>query len=123
MTAYEWFTGGQAILMTLATLLVFIAYRAFLGGQWIATVDARILAIETRMERAGGLTSDLATEMQAMPERLRQDFVSRELFAAHERLPIHSGGTRTEVTQDLIRRVERLEQECRTWRNERGGHT
>lgn len=85
MTTYEWFTSGQAVLMTLASLLVFIAYRAFKGGQWIAGVAARMEAIETRvdsvdrrMDRAGKQMSDFASNLQGLPERLRKDFVTRE---------------------------------------------
>jgi Zn-dependent protease with chaperone function len=65
---------------------------SFAVGKWArgreTAADAilyRVEQLERRMERAGEKMSDLANEVQAMPERLRHEFVLRAEWALTER--------------------------------------
>lgn len=42
--------------------------------------NGRIKALENRMDRAGTEMSDIATDVQSLPERMRQEFVTQKLF-------------------------------------------
>ena len=49
-------------------------------GKWFGGTNLslhRITQLEQRMDRAGQKWSDLANDVQAMPDRLREEFISR----------------------------------------------
>ena len=77
MSAYEWFTIGQAILMALGMGLLWSLRSAFAGGSLLR----RLEDLEKRMDRAGRLSSDLATEVQGLPDLLRSECITRREFS------------------------------------------
>jgi hypothetical protein len=65
---------------------------SFAFGKWVQRREGsaeiplhRITELERRMDRAGEKMSDLANDVQGMPERLRDQFVTRYEWAATER--------------------------------------
>lgn len=81
---FLWFQIAQVVIMAVVGLLVFTAMRAFKAGQWTQTIDhsADLAKLEARLDHAGRRMSDLSATIQALPDVLRQIFVSRELFDA-----------------------------------------
>jgi hypothetical protein len=65
---------------------------SFVVGKWVQRREGsadvplyRLTQLEQRMNQAGDKMSDLANEVQAMPERLRNEFVTRREWDATER--------------------------------------
>ena len=65
---------------------------SFVVGKWVQRREGsteiplyRITQLEARMDHAGEKMSDLANAVQAMPERLRLEFVTRREWDATER--------------------------------------
>lgn len=83
MTGFQWFTLIQTVVMTLAAAGVALLYRGFQTGKWVQNQESRskeIDQITTRLDRAGQKISDLATDVQGLPERMHRDFIPRETF-------------------------------------------
>ena len=77
-----WIQLAQTVVMAIAAVVIWIAYRAFAVGQWVQAVDhtKELTAIAARLDRAGEEMSDLTTKIQRLPEELRMTFVTKELF-------------------------------------------
>jgi len=65
---------------------------SFVVGKWVQRREGsteiplyRITQLEARMDRAGDKMSDLANAVQGMPERLRDEFVTRQEWDLTER--------------------------------------
>ena len=88
MSAYEWFQITQTIIMALAALLV-LSVKVGLKGGSLDVILQRLDNLDERMNRAGIKMSDLADDVQGLPDRLRKEFLPREeaklLFDLHNR--------------------------------------
>jgi hypothetical protein len=90
MTREQW-------LLTLLTVSWSGWMLSFLVGKWVQRRDSsselpvhRISELERRMNQAGDKMSDLANDVQAMPEKLRHEFVTRlewDAYAERRRRP------------------------------------
>ena len=76
-----WFQVVQTCVMAAAAFLAALMYRSFRVGQWAASIDygPRVQAIEARMDKAGVELSRLANNIITMPDRLRTEFMPREV--------------------------------------------
>ena len=82
---YVWFVVGNAVFMALIGGFLYSIKMSFVGAgkikdieHGVSAVSIRVDNIEIRMDRAGEKVSDLATDVQGMPERLRHEFVTKE---------------------------------------------
>ena len=86
MPPSQWLPLVNFVLTLVVGVLLFTMRGGFRAGQWSAQLELklstlatemerRFIAIETRMSRAGSDASDLATDVQGLPERLRAFFV------------------------------------------------
>lgn len=87
MTAFQWFTIVQTVLMATAAALVAVIYRGFHTGRWIQKredaddmIDARLTVIERRLDSGSERMSKLASDLNALPDRLRGIFLSIDVF-------------------------------------------
>lgn len=82
MTAVQWFTVIQSVVMSLATLIAVLIYRGFQTGRWTEQIDKsrEISDLNQRMDRAGKAMSDLASDVQALDHRFREIFVDQKVF-------------------------------------------
>lgn len=84
MTGLEAFTLAADVAMAASAAGVGLLYRGFHTGKWVRRVgeerDHEIATIKALLERAGRQSSDLASEVQGLPERMREVFVPREIF-------------------------------------------
>lgn len=87
MNAFQWFSLIQTVLMGVAAVIVALLYRGFYTGRWVqknedqvGMFETRLAAIERRLDNGGAKMSDLASEINGLPERLRLMFVPVELF-------------------------------------------
>jgi hypothetical protein len=114
MTSATWVTLGQAIVMALVGLLVFSIRGSFKAGQWTESKDYSkdIAAINGRLDQAGRQMSDIASEVQAWPERMREDFMTRREIETHL---TYSQQQRSQQAQD----IERIWQELNLRRKAR----
>lgn len=74
------------VMMTTAAFLVWTVRSAFKGGQIASTVQRDIEELRgkcedlnKRMDRAGHEMSNLASEVQGLPDRMRRECISMEL--------------------------------------------
>ena len=73
--------------MGLAAAGVALLYRGFQTGKWVQDQESRkndVDSIHRRLDRAGEKMSEIATEMQTLPDTLRKEFVSKEVFEIHQ---------------------------------------
>ena len=82
---YVWFVVGNAVVMALIAGFLYSIKMSFVGAgkikdieHSVATGALKIDRLERRMDQAVEKVSDLATEVQGMPERLRHEFVTKE---------------------------------------------
>ena len=75
LTLFEWLQIAEILVMGVAALLVFSMRSGISGGQWVA----RIVKCENRLDSGGQKISDLSDLVQALPDRLRLEFVTKEL--------------------------------------------
>jgi hypothetical protein len=76
MTLYQWLQVAQSLVMALAVLFVWSLRAGVKSGRWLSAGDAqtaRVTELERRMNDAGDQMSKLATFLQALPERMRQE--------------------------------------------------
>ena len=71
MTLFEVFVIVQAIVMAIVASIVATLKWGMSGG----TVLARLTTLEERMDTAGRELSDLTTDVQGLPERMRGTFM------------------------------------------------
>jgi len=77
VTAAAWLQLGQWVLVTLAVLLLASLRAGIKGGQWLSSGES----LKERFDRASEKMSNLATEVQGLPERLRQENDMRYMSA------------------------------------------
>ena len=87
--ALEWaFSIAKSVAMGVAFWVLWSIRGAFLAGWNVqrfisdekaarAVQDKRIDEIEKRLDRGGKLTSDLASDVQGLPEAMRAEFLTR----------------------------------------------
>lgn len=80
LTPFEWLQLAEAFVVSAALLLGWSLRTGFKSGRWLTDKDARtdaldkrIIDLEARFGRAGGEMSDLATDVQALPARVKAD--------------------------------------------------
>ena len=117
MDAYKWFSFILAVASLVSSVLTVIIYRGFQSGRWVQSriddierMGNRVANLEGRMDRAGKQMSDIATDLQGLPEELRGIFLSRESFAQFAQ-------QNADERAQLRREVERL------WEAMRGSRT
>ena len=83
MVGFEWISLLQSVVTAVALILIWLLRRAFQGGAWTTDLMGRMLIIERtqeaqkeRLDHAGAKLSDLASHVQGLPERLREQFLS-----------------------------------------------
>ena len=87
MTGYQWFTIVQTAVMGLAAAGVAILYRGFQTGKWVQDQESRkqeIELIHRRLDKAGEKMSKVATDIQKLPDELREEFITKEIFEIHQ---------------------------------------
>ena len=94
VTFLEWLQVAQTAVMLTATFIAVTLRTGFKGGRWtadqggrMAALEARTTGLEGRLDHGQTNISDLTDAVQTMPERLRKDFLSRDL--ADERHTSH----------------------------------
>ncbi len=109
MTAFQWFTIVQTLVMALAAAGLAILIRGFRSGQWARSVgeerDKEVAAILQRIDQAGKKISDLASEVQAFPSRMHKEFVPREVFELEK---IYSVERREAIREEFRRDTQQL---------------
>lgn len=93
VTVYQWIDRIQTTVLAVGTLVAASYIRVFKTGAWSTSnenrikalevhvpenLDYRLKGLENRMDRAGLETSRLATEVQGLPQRIREEFHTRE---------------------------------------------
>lgn len=78
MTTYEWFQVIQTIIMAVAAMLVFSVRHSWKHGGSQEAILSRLKNVEETIRHAGDKMSDLTTQVQGMPERLRHEFMPRD---------------------------------------------
>ncbi len=79
VTTFEWIQVGQVAIMGGVGLLTFSLRAGVKGGQWTASQLERLTRCEARLETGGQKMSDLTDLVQGFPDRLRAEFVTKEL--------------------------------------------
>lgn len=70
----------QFLVMCAAGALIWSLRQAFAGGRFLSRfedVEKRLGQIDKRLDQAGEHMSDLTTKIQALPNQLRDEFVTR----------------------------------------------
>ena len=82
MTGFMWFKVVQAVVMAAIAVLIWTEQKSFRAGQIVNGLDygPEIKALTERLDRVGTRLSDLGSKVQMLPEELRRDFVSREVY-------------------------------------------
>lgn len=90
-TGAQWITVAEWVIRVGVGVLMFTVLRGFQSGRWVQARDDKLTDLErsigaltVRLDKGGKEMSDLASEVQGMPERLRTIFVPRELYGASE---------------------------------------
>jgi hypothetical protein len=129
----DWLELAKFLVMAAAGLLLWTHRHAFLGGELIGrlkTTEHEIVALRRRMDTAGEEMSNLANEVQALPDRWRAECIPRREFALtldklseavtrHEKgygeltSLVHKIPSMEMVEQLLMDRVKRLEERQR----------
>lgn len=87
MTGYQWFTIAQTVVMGLAAAGVALLYRGFKTGKWVQDQESRgkeLELVHRRLDRAGEKMSKIATDVQRLPDDLRDEFITKEIFEIHQ---------------------------------------
>lgn len=80
----RWIQIGFTVATALAAAGMALLYRGFQTGKWAQSVgeghEDAIQRINGRLDRAGAQMSDLSDDIQTVAERMRKEFVTREVF-------------------------------------------
>lgn len=114
----EWIGVVQSVVVAFAAAAVALLYRGFQTGKWVRQIgeerDQQIDDIHRRLDTAGGKMSDLANEVQTMPDRFRREFVSREVFDLEKAVDKER---REEFRESMTKEHDKLWAALRTRRN------
>lgn len=80
MSRGDWLT----VLQLLATLLSGGLLLSLRSGRYLQAKEDDLTEVKRRLDKAGQEMSDLANEVQKLPDRFRGEFVPRELYVASE---------------------------------------
>jgi len=85
MTPFEWFQIVNVLVVVIAAAFAWSIRAGIKSGRWLSAGDAQtaqICTLKERMDKAGEKVSDLATHVQTLPDKWREEGDRRYMLRA-----------------------------------------